>query len=87
MKKVTRFWAILCCIAMIIQMFTIVPAVAASESAEVTYELSTTVEAGEKYIIVSNGYALTNKVAMSPLPTAVFHGIYRHYRDRRQNNL
>jgi hypothetical protein len=51
---------------MIIQMFTIVPAVAASESAEVTYELSTTVEAGEKYIIVSNGYALTNKVADVP---------------------
>ena len=33
-----------------------------------TYELSTTVEAGEKYIIVSNGYSLTNKVA--DVPTA-----------------
>lgn len=63
MKKASRSWAILCCIAMIIQMFTVVPAVVASESVEVTYDLSTTVEAGEKYIIVSNGYALKNEVA------------------------
>jgi len=48
---------------MIFQMFAFVPAVSAIEPAEVTYELATTVEAGEKYIIVSNGYALTNKVA------------------------
>ena len=63
MKKASRSWAILCCIAMIIQMFTVVPTVLASESVQVTYDLSTTVEAGQKYIIVSNGYALKNEVA------------------------
>jgi len=63
LKKASRSLAIICCIMMIFQMFAFVPAVSASELAEVTYELATTVEAGEKYIIVSNGYALTNKVA------------------------
>ncbi|NLX64232.1 MAG: hypothetical protein GX022_05585 [Clostridiaceae bacterium] len=63
MKKASRSLAILCCIMIIFQVFAFVPAVSAIESAEVTYELATTVEAGEKYIIVSNGYALTNKVA------------------------
>jgi len=48
---------------MIIQMIAIVPAIFASEPADVTYELVATVEAGDKYVIVSNGYALTNKVA------------------------
>lgn len=66
MKKASRSLAILFCIAMIIQMFTFVPTAAASESAEVTYDLSTTVEAGKKYIIVSNGYALTNEAANVP---------------------
>jgi hypothetical protein len=68
MKKASRIWAILCCITMIIQMFTMVPAVYASELPQTTYDLATTVEAGNKYIIVSNGYALTNKVA--DVPTA-----------------
>jgi hypothetical protein len=63
MKRASRSWAILCFIAMIIQMFTVVPAKASYESAELTYELSATIEAGEKYIIVSNGYALKNKAA------------------------
>ena len=62
MKTSMKRIALLCAIVMLMQAFLVVP-VSAVKSEDVVYELASTVEAGKQYVIVSNGYALTNKTA------------------------
>jgi len=62
MRKQSKWLALLCILAILMQLCLVVPAAAAGET-QTSYVLSDTVTAGEKYVIVSNGYALTNKTA------------------------
>ena len=63
MKTGMKRIALLCAIVMVLQLFVVPAGAAKAEDGTVSYQLASTVEAGKQYVIVSNGYALTNKTA------------------------
>ena len=65
MKRMKQIIAVVLCLVLVLSM---VPAVAAEAQPDTTvYKLASTISADKDYVIVTNGYALTNKVSGNTL--------------------